>query len=315
MRRLLITGGSGFLGRHLAKKLKDDYSVCIASRNEKQLRDVAGSLQVDSYPLDVSNIHSVYECFRRIKPEFVIHAAATKFVDFSERFPNDCIDINVVGSQNIARASIFYETELVIGISTDKVTSPISNIYGFSKAIMERMFLLQSNLSDTNFVCVRYGNVVWSTGSIFPIWDKMTKQNHHVVSTGPSMNRFFFSIENAVELVNLALKNHVRLKGQVLSLPMKAARVDRLLAAWSNRFNISWSTTESRVGDREYEFLIAENELDFTSIIDFDNTTCFVVDNRTFRKDRVLSAPYSSQSAPQLSDEEILSLIENRPEF
>ena len=81
--------------------------------------------------------------------------------------------MNILGSTNIARASIEKGVHTVIGISTDKAAPPVPNIYGSSKAIMERMFCSLDYSNDTNFSCVRFGNIAWSTGSVFPIWKKM----------------------------------------------------------------------------------------------------------------------------------------------
>lgn len=315
MRKMLITGGSGFLGRHLAQQFRSEYEIYIASRNEQQLKFVSSQLGVDFYPLDVCNSASVNECFQRIRPTVVVHAAATKYVDYAEKFPNECIDINVVGSQNIARASSYFGVDSVVGISTDKVTSPISNIYGLSKAVMERSFVLQDTNSKTRFMCVRYGNVVWSTGSIFPIWEKMSQAGQNIVSTGSQMYRFFFSIVDAVKLVEVAIAKIDNLHGKILSIPMKAANIGRVLDVWSEVYGSTWSKGESRFGDRHFENLIGENELKNTDKIEIDKTTYFVVDPRSAHELNLLTEPYSSTSATQLDKLEILNLIQTKPNF
>jgi len=313
---ILITGGSGFLGQNLAKMLRDDYELTLASRNERNLQRVASALKLAFYPLDVSNELSVYEAIRRIKPSIIIHAAATKFVDLAEKFPNECIDINVKGSQNIARAAIHFNIPQVIGISTDKVTSPIANLYGHSKAIMERLFLLQNNLSETKFLCVRYGNVAWSTGSVLPLWEKMSLDLKKVTSTGPHMNRFFFSINQAVELVVKAIKYADQLEGKTLSLPMKASNISRVLDIWSEIYGVSWVEAERRFGDRDFEILIAENELNRTMLKELGGQKLFLMNlSENVPSSEKLSEIYSSVTAIQLSDDEIYSLIRERPDF
>jgi len=313
MRKMLITGGSGFLGRHLAQQFRSAYEIFLAARNEQQLKFVSAQLGVDFYPLDVCNSASVNECFQRIRPNVVVHAAATKYVDYAEKFPNECIDINVSGSQNIARASSYFGVDSVVGVSTDKVTSPISNIYGLSKAVMERSFVLQDANSKTRFMCVRYGNVVWSTGSIFPIWEKMSLQGENIISTGSQMYRFFFSIVDAVKLVEVAINRIDDLHGKILSLPMKAANIGRVLDVWSQVYGSTWSKGESRFGDRHFENLIGENELKSTNRIELDTTPYFVMDPRSTYEFNLLKAPYSSISAEQLDDLEILNLIKTKP--
>ena len=124
-------------------------------------------------PMDVSNISSVRDAVIFAKPDIIIHAAATKFVDQSEKFPFECIDTNIVGSSNVARVALEKNVKIVIGISTDKAAQPIGNLYGFTKATMERIFLSSNYISKTNFLCLRFGNIAWSTGSVLPIWRQM----------------------------------------------------------------------------------------------------------------------------------------------
>ena len=179
-KNLLITGGSGYLGVNLALKLRSKFNVFLGSRNQKRNREASIITNCEDLPLDVTNINSVRDALEYCKPKIVIHAAATKFVDISEKFPFECSDVNILGSTNIARASIEKKVKTVIGISTDKATQPIKNFYGFSKATMEKLFLNADKNSKTNFLCVRYGNVVWSTGSVFPIWKEMHKKKNYL---------------------------------------------------------------------------------------------------------------------------------------
>ena len=127
-KNLLITGGNGFLGINLAMQLKKQYNVFLASRNQKRNYEATQKTLCESIPLDVSNINSVRDAFVYAKPEIVIHGAATKFVDISEKFPFECSDINILGSSNLARVAIEKNVKTVIGISTDKATQPIKNL-------------------------------------------------------------------------------------------------------------------------------------------------------------------------------------------
>src|SRR5262249_36022839 len=158
-------------------------------------------------PMDVTNIEAVRDVFVEVKPDIVIHAAATKFVDLAERQPMECVDVNVRGSQNVARGAVEKGARSVIGISTDKASPPVRNTYGLSKALMERMFCSMNGKTDTLFTCVRYGNVAWSTGSVLPIWKRMHDETGVIGTTGPEMRRFFFTVEEAVRLVLTALQN------------------------------------------------------------------------------------------------------------
>src|SRR5215469_16956771 len=167
-RRVLITGGSGFLGRNLALALREDYELTLCARNNKQNARASQLTGCAVLPVDVSRIDSLRDALGEVRPHVVVHAAATKFVDLAERQPMECVDVNVVGSQNVARSAIDFGVEAVIGISTDKAAPPIRNTYGLSKALMERMFCSMNEKSKTRFACVRYGNVAWSTGSVLP---------------------------------------------------------------------------------------------------------------------------------------------------
>ena len=152
---ILITGGTGFLGKRLGSALKDEYNVILAGRNNKMNMYARQFTGCKVIPMDVVNIESVRDTIVSTKPKIIIHAAATKFVDLAEIEPMECIDVNVVGSQNVARVAIDNGIELVIGISTDKASPPIRNTYGLSKAVMERMFCALNGKTMTKFVCVR----------------------------------------------------------------------------------------------------------------------------------------------------------------
>lgn len=105
-KRILITGASGYLGRELIKHFKKKYVVCGGSRNNKNNFLASNETGAEYIPLDVSSYDSVIDAINYFKPSIIIHAAATKFVDLSEKFPLECIEVNVEGSKNIARAAI-----------------------------------------------------------------------------------------------------------------------------------------------------------------------------------------------------------------
>ena len=313
MKKILITGGSGFLGKNLSKRLLENYKVFCTSRNQKQLQYLKNYLDVETLPGDITNFHSINEVISRVKPDFIIHAAATKFVGLSEKFPNECIDVNVLGSQNVLRSAINNKVEYVLGISTDKATSPIENFYGHSKAIMEKLFTLSDGEYETRFSCVRYGNVTWSTGSVFPIWEEMTNKDKHVVTTGPEMSRFFFSIDEAIKLIEDSLEHKNTLYGKILSLPMKGVKVSRILDVWCSEFGCDWSIGKVRSGDRPLEYLISDQEKIKTKKITLENQEYFLLDPKEQKEFSDLESHYSSLNAEQYSKEEIKNLILNKP--
>ena len=308
-KKILITGGTGFLGINLAKKFSKKYAVILSGRNNKLNYIAKNKTRCEVIPLDVSNINSIRDAINYAKPDIIIHAAATKFVDLSEKFPFETIDSNVLGSSNIARVSIDKKIKTVIGISTDKASPPVKNIYGLSKSIMERLFLSSSNQSNTQFSCVRYGNVAWSTGSVLPIWKRMFDKNKTLLTTGPYMRRFFFLVSDAVTLVDTALKNIKFLNGKILSREMKSAQMIDIIKSWINIYGGKYSIIGSRSGDRQDEYLIGEEELKYTIEKKINNIKHYVIDFSKTDKNSIKKI-VSSSTAEKLSNLDISKILE-----
>jgi len=309
---LLVTGGTGFLGRYLALALKDSYRVILTGRNNKQNVYSANFTGCDVVPMDVCRYESVRDVFGEFRPAVVIHAAATKFVDLAERHPMECVDVNVIGSQNCARAAIEFETEAVIGISTDKAAPPVRNSYGMSKALMERVFCSMDNKTRTRFACVRYGNVAWSTGSVLPTWKRMQRETGVIGTTGPAMRRFFFTVDEAVRLVLTCLSNIEQVRGRVLSRKMKAAQVGDLLQEWVSVRGGIFEQIPGRPGERDDEYLVGEIELPFTSEVVYEGITHYVIAFNE-KSTSPISVGLSSANAERLSGEEMRQIILNPP--
>lgn len=314
MKKLLITGGSGFLGRNLAIKLKENYRVILTSRNNKQNFLTQKITGCEVIPMDVTNIESIRDVFNEVKPDIVIHAAATKFVDLCEKFPMETIDVNIIGSQNIARVSIEKGVDIVIGISTDKACPPVRNIYGLSKASMEKLFCLMDSKSNTKFTCVRYGNVVWSTGSVFPVWKDMHDKTGLIKSTGPEMRRFFFTVDDAVKLVTDAIENIEITHGKILSREMKAAQISDILDVWIELYGGKWEIMEGRPGERNDEYLVGEIELDYSTKININGINHFLISPNTKSDNRLETILYSNNTE-KLTKEEIKNLILAKPDI
>ena len=224
----------------------------------------------------------------------------------------ECVDVNVLGSQNVARVAVDKDVDIVIGVSTDKASPPVRNTYGLSKALMERVFCSMNRKKKTRFTCVRYGNVAWSTGSVLTIWKKMIKETGTIGTTGPEMRRFFFTVDEAVRLVLAALNNIDTVEGKVLSMKMKAAQIGDILRVWTSNRGGKWEKIEGRPGERLDEFLIGEAELPFTKEIVIDNITHYLISFNE-KVDKPVGFGLSSANTDKLSDEEILSLIDNPP--
>ena len=240
MKRILITGGSGFLGRHLAVRLSTNNKVLLGARNNANNMMAELKTGCTVVPMDITNEKSIRDVLNEFRPDTIIHAAATKYVDISEKNPFECIDVNVIGSENIARQAIECGIENVIGVSTDKAAPPVGNIYGHSKAIMERLYSALSGRTKTKFICVRFGNIAWSTGSVFPIWERMSSVDKKIGTTGPHMRRFFFTVDDAADLVITAMNHIEQYHGGILSLKMKSAQIEDILKVWSKKFSIKY---------------------------------------------------------------------------
>ena len=312
MKKILITGGTGFLGMRLALALKNDYEVILCGRDNKRNLMSQKFTGCQVIPMDIANIESVRDAIVNIKPNIIIHAAATKFVDLAELQPMECIDINVVGSQNIARVACDKGVEVVVGISTDKAAPPVRNIYGLSKATMERMFCSMNGKTTTKFVCVRYGNVVWSTGSVLPIWKKMHESTGIIGTTGPEMRRFFFTVDEAVQLVITSLNNINDFQGMVLSRMMKAAQISEILNVWIKHFGGTWEKIEGRPGERDDEFLIGDIEIPYTTELLINSIPHYLI---SFNKksSNPINIGLSSANTVRLTEAEILEILENPP--
>jgi UDP-N-acetylglucosamine 4,6-dehydratase/5-epimerase len=312
MKTILITGGTGFLGRRLGIALKKRYRVVLTGRNNKQNFMAQKFTGCEVLPLDITNIEAVRDVVNETKPHIIIHAAATKFVDLAEHQPMECVDVNVTGSQNVARVAVDKDVEIVIGVSTDKASPPVRNTYGLSKALMERMFCSMNRKRNTQFTCVRYGNVAWSTGSVLTIWNKMLKETGVIGTTGPEMRRFFFTVDDAVRLVLTALNNINEVEGKVLSMKMKAAQIGDILRVWTSNKGGEWKQIEGRPGERLDEFLIGDAELAYTRELVLDNIDHYLISFNE-KVANPVSIGLSSANTKKLTDAEILNIIENPP--
>ncbi len=300
------------MGKRLGLRLKDQFEVFLGGRNNKSNLLAAKMTGCEVLPLDVSHIESVRDAFSEIKPAIVIHAAATKFVDLSEKYPMECVDVNVLGSQNVARVAVERGAETVLGISTDKASPPIRNIYGMSKALMERMFCSMDGKSSTEFAAVRYGNVAWSTGSVLPLWKKMHEETGIIGTTGPEMRRFFFTIDEAVELVMTALENMPTIHGKVLSRQMKSAKIEDILKLWVAHKGGEYKRVDGRPGERVDEYLIGDLELPYTREIVYNGVTHYLISFNE-KVSAPLEVGLSSENTVRLSEDEILNIINNPP--
>ena len=312
MKTILITGGTGFLGRQLALHLKGQYRVILAARNNFLNREAQRITECEMSPLEVTSIESVRDVFKEFRPDYVIHAAATKYVDISEKFPNECIDVNVIGSQNVGRVAMEQGIEAVVGISTDKAAPPCRSTYGLSKALMERLFCGLNGKTGTKFTCVRFGNIAWSTGSVLPIWKTMLSEKGIIQTTGPHMRRFIFSVDEASKLVVTALESIDLVKGKVLSRKMKAAQIEDILKIFVHYYSGRYEKVSERPGESVDETLVGISELAFTRQIDINGLPYYLIAFNE-KAETPLTDVINSANAERLSEEEMMKIITHPP--
>jgi len=203
----LITGGTGFLGRHLITEIlkQDPHSIRVFSRDEVKHHKVQEMFKNNK---KLRNLIGDVRDYQRLKKacegaDIVIHAAALKRLDILEYNVDESIKTNIIGTMNMVNVCLECNVETAVYVSTDKACSPI-NSYGACKFVSERIFI-ESNFnkgkSRTNFTCVRYGNVLESTGSVIPFFEGKMKNGEKFPLTDKRMTRFIISPEEAVQLV------------------------------------------------------------------------------------------------------------------
>lgn len=214
---LLITGGTGSLGKALTRYIFDKHSeirrLIIFSRDEQKQFQMAQEFPKEKYPQirffigDVRDKARLVRAFKGV--DYVIHAAAMKHVHLAEYNPEECIKTNIGGAQNVVDACFETNVQRVVALSTDKACAPI-NLYGATKLTSDKLFVAANNIKGDNpirFSVVRYGNVMGSNGSVIPFFIKRKKLDNVLPITDSNMTRFNISLQGGVEMVLHALEN------------------------------------------------------------------------------------------------------------
>lgn len=202
---VLITGGAGYLGRGIMRRAKRENwpaRFFILSRDETKQHEASVRYPDAQYILgDVTDITRLYHVF--IGMHTVIHAAAIKYIPEGELNADECIRVNIDGARTVRDAAVSAGVDQVIGISTDKAAQPI-NVYGMTKAVMERLFAEAGYRGRTRFNTVRYGNVIGSTGSVVPVMRRQLMDAGCVKITDPYMTRFWMTVDEAIDTILMA---------------------------------------------------------------------------------------------------------------
>jgi UDP-glucose 4-epimerase len=279
-KRVLITGGTGSMGKVLVRRLlggemgdpeavivfsrdeakqyfmRVEYENKIAATDEVVYRNFQKKLQF--WIGDVRDFNSVASALNGV--DIVVNASAMKQVPTCEYFPYEAVRTNIEGAENIVCAIQKHNMKVgtVVGVSTDKACKPV-NAMGMTKAIQERIFI-QGNMrcNHTRFVCVRYGNVLASRGSVIPLFHEQIRNGGPVTITTPEMTRFLLSLNDAVDTVFAAISE--ALPGETYVPRAPSSRIVDVAAALIGNRQIRTVVTGIRPGEKIHEIMVSEEE-------------------------------------------------------
>lgn len=279
-KRVLVTGGTGSLGQTVVRRLLTGElgrpaKVVVYSRDEAKQHHMRlsylhkaeatdeviyrNSRELLSFRIgDVRDYSALLQAAR--ETDVIIHAAALKQVPSCEYFPFEAVQTNIHGAQNLVRVIRENSTpvQTVVGISTDKACKPI-NVMGMTKAVMERI-LVEANIDcpSTRFICVRYGNVIASRGSVVPLFLDQIAHGGPVTITLREMTRFLLSLDRAVDTVFSALRE--ALPGETYVPNVPSGRVIDLAEVLINGKDIPVVFSGIRPGEKIHEVMVSEEE-------------------------------------------------------
>jgi len=279
-KNVVVTGGTGSLGKVLVRRLLTGEvgrprKITVFSRDEAKQHEMRLSYQhrraatdeviyhnfeqVLQFRIgDVRDLHSVSTVLR--DADIVFNAAALKQVPSCEYFPFEAVQTNIIGAENIVRAIREHHlpVKTVVGISTDKACKPV-NVMGMTKAVQERIFV-RANLdaTATRFICVRYGNVLASRGSVIPLFHEQIRRGGPLTITTAEMTRFLLSLEQAVDTIFAALAGAN--PGETYIPRVPSARVVDIAEALIGSRPIETKITGIRPGEKVHEILVSEEE-------------------------------------------------------
>jgi len=263
---LLITGGTGSFGKTVLKRFLDTnvHEIRIFSRDEKKQEDMRLAFKNEKLKFflgDVRDYESLNSALTGV--DFVFHAAALKQVPSCEFYPMEAVRTNILGTENVIRASVANKIRRVVVLSTDKAVYPI-NAMGISKAMAEKIMIAQARHlpPDGTVVCAtRYGNVMASRGSVIPLFVDQLMAGNFLTLTDPNMTRFLMSLDDSVGLVMHAFK-HAK-QGDIFVQKSPASTVEALAKAISDIFCKPFKSKiiGTRHGEKLFETLISREEM------------------------------------------------------
>jgi UDP-N-acetylglucosamine 4,6-dehydratase/5-epimerase len=326
-RRFAITGGTGSFGQAMVDRLLScgAAEIRVLSRDEAKQDQMRGRLRDDRvryYVGDVRDLDTVLKATRNV--DFVFHAAALKQVPSCEFFPLEALRTNVLGSANVVEAGERNNVASLVLLSTDKAVYPV-NAMGMTKALMEKVAQAHARTnadSPTTVSCVRYGNVMYSRGSVIPLFVDQLRNNRPLTVTDPGMTRFLMSLAESVELVERAFTGAA--PGDVFVRKASACTIGDLATALGNLFGCTpkLEILGIRHGEKMDEILASRAELRHAR--DLGEFFRIPLDTRDlnyapyFDEGQPGAEPlfdFSSATAPRLGVPEIEALLRTLPEI
>ncbi|MDG7013003.1 MAG: polysaccharide biosynthesis protein [Nitrososphaerota archaeon] len=327
---ILITGGTGSFGNNVVRKLLqwNPKRVVIFSRDEKKQFDMRNTYRDSRLRFvigDVRDSTSVSSVMSGI--DYVFHAAALKQVPTCEFFPIEAVKTNILGTANVIQAAIRAGVKRLVILSTDKAVQPI-NAMGMSKALMEKVMIANSRefngVAKTTILCgVRYGNVLYSRGSILPYFVDLMKLGKPLTVTDGRMTRFLLPLHQAVDLVLYAFANGAA--GHIYVRKSAGTTVEMLARAMIKIFEYDKGFIEVgiRAGEKMHETLVTREEIlraeSRNLYYDIAPETQGLDYNQYFVRGRKLNVdkvePYTSSNTKRLSLDETVELLLTLPEI
>jgi len=316
---VLITGGTGSLGQALTKQLLETNveKIRIFSRGELKQIQMESQYKDERLRFLIGDIRDKDRLSRALEgTDIVIHTAALKHVPKAEYNPFEVVKTNVNGSQNLIDACLDNNVKIVLAIGTDKAVAPY-NTYGATKLLMERLFIAADYWKGNpkiHFTCVRYGNVLGSSGSLVPIIAEQIKNGDKVTITDESMTRLHITMNQALDLVFRALEKSVG--GEVFVPKLKAYKVgdmkDAILDLLGSKNEVEHIAV--RAGEKYHESLISIDEIRNT--YDFEGDYIIVENKERYEKrsGRILKKinlieEYSSDKTELLTQKELKEIL------
>jgi UDP-N-acetylglucosamine 4,6-dehydratase/5-epimerase len=324
---ILVTGGTGSFGGYFVNFLLDKNfdEIRVFSRDELKQEEMRLKFQnpkIKFYIGDVRDPDSVDDVMSGV--DYVFHAAALKQVPTCEFFPMQATQTNVIGSRNVINSAINHGVDRVVSLSTDKAVYPV-NALGITKALMEKVVQSASrklSTEQTILSLVRYGNVLFSRGSVIPLFMKLMRENKPLTVTEPGMTRFLLPLKEAINLVGFALENGKQ--GDIFVRNAPSCSIGDLAQALKNILgsDSEIKTIGMRHGEKMHETLASREELLRSE--DMGEYLRLSMDSRDLNYNKYLSEGdkkfekvegYTSQNTTRLTIKEIEGMLLDQPEI